>query len=100
MDIHDLFTIQSTKIFGFVLANDHRIFSLNFVKCQMSEILDKYLRKIFLADDPCQDWLIQLHFDSKGPTLWLPFCLFQSKMCDLVSPIARLWHKGIYGQFV
>ncbi len=47
-----------------------RQFSLrlsHIVKCQISESLDKYLRYIFLADDPCRDWLNLPYFDSKGP---------------------------------
>ena len=51
------------------IAGVSRQFSLrilHFVKCQISENLDKYLRKIFNSYDPCQDWLNLAVFNSKG----------------------------------
>ncbi len=62
---------------------------LDFVKCQISENLDKYLRKIFHSNDPCRDWINLAVFDSKGPTFWSPFCLFK-KICNPTVPYARV----------
>ncbi len=49
---------------------------LHIKKCQISERLDKYRRKIFLISEMTHGeiWLIYPHFDSKGPALWPPFC--------------------------
>ena len=58
------------------------------VKCQISKSLDKHHRKIFLADDPCRDWLFS-YFDSKGPALWRSFSLY-SKICHLTVLCARV----------
>ena len=49
------------------------------MKSQISESLDKYLRNIFQADDPCRDWLNLAVFDSKGPVFGRHFvCLPKS----------------------
>ena len=67
---------------------------LHTVECQISESLDKYLRLFQADDDSCPDWLNLAVFDSKGPTFWLPFCLF-TKICNLTVPCARV-HKVIF----
>ena len=60
MHIHEVCILRSMKSqLRFGSASQH--FSLQIlpiVKCQISEMLDKYLRKIFLVDELCRDWLI------------------------------------------
>ncbi len=61
---------------------------LHIVKCQISECLDKYLRNIFLADDPCRDWLYLLYFDSKGQ---LSGRHFPTVPCARVCKLTSKW---------
>ena len=80
------------------IAGVSRQFSLrilHFVKCQISENLDKYLRNIFHSNDPCRDWLNLAVFDSKGPAFWSPFCLF-TKICNptFLAPEFLSWYKS------
>ncbi len=65
--------------FASVVYHEFSLRILHTVKCQIFETLAKYLRKIFLADDP---WMT--HFDSEGSAFY--FVCFPKS----VIPCARV----------
>ncbi len=85
------FDFESAAYLGSFLSEFCMLWSAKYFKS-----LDKYLRNIYQADDPCWDWLNLPLFDSKGPAFWSPFCLFSKNWnptvhCARVRKLISKW---------